>query len=143
MKVTQATTTPMIQRGRRRARFAIQPHFQRPVQIVGGCSEIVDALCAEYQVVCSCSCQRMAQRLTRDVGVDQGSRDAELPKPHPAAEILRPILHQERDDISSTQAQLKGPVCDLVGFFVYVPVRHAPIFEQHERVITVCGRFFL
>ena len=85
----------------------------------------------------------MVQRLTRDVGVDQGSRDAELPKPHPAAEILRPILHQERDDISSTQAQLKGPVCDLVGFFVYFSVRHAPIFEQHERVITVCGRFFL
>jgi hypothetical protein len=117
-------------------RVAVEPDLEI-LELVPHGREAVGAVGAEHQVARARGLERVSQRPTRQVGVDQGRRHPDLRETHPDGHVLGPVLHHERDDVAASEPEAVRPVGDPVRGLVQLAVAPGALLEAHEGAARV------
>ena len=83
---------------------------------------------------------RVRQRSLAQVRVDQGDGNAELDETTPGEQVFGPVLHQQRNDIATFEAERLRPVGVTSRMLLEFPIRVAAVFEQNGRIVRASLR---
>ena len=85
----------------------------------------------------------MRQGIPPQVGIDQGGGDARLGQAAPDVQVLRPVLHHQRDDVALVQPATDRPVRHVVGGPVELFVSDCSPLEFDECAVAKTPRTLL
>ena len=81
---------------------------------------------------------RMGQRLSREIGIDQGNDRAHARQTKPNREILRAIRQDQADDVAEANLMAQSPSRIPIGLLCELPISKSLIFAgQRFRILEL------
>ncbi len=87
--------------------------------------------------------ERMDQRTSGDLRVDDRRDHAQLGQTEPVDEELEPVLHGQRTDVAASQAAGMQGMGDLVRARIDLGIAEALVAIHQQRACPLAGRLFL